>query len=83
MDVLHLAIYFGAPRLVALTEAALAATLASPPAPNFGAPSRPTGGRKNLDGSDLDANCTIRLVRCSDHLLSNLDCENVVQPTAL
>ncbi len=36
VDVLHLAIYFGAPRLVALTEAALAALLRAPATPDFG-----------------------------------------------
>lgn len=36
MDVLHLAMYFGAPRLVALAEAALAALLHAPPTPDFG-----------------------------------------------
>lgn len=35
VDVLHLAIYFGAPRLAALAEAALAATLHAPPSPDF------------------------------------------------
>lgn len=36
VDVLHLAIYFGAPRLIALAEVALAATLQAPPSPDFG-----------------------------------------------
>lgn len=37
VDVLHLAMYFGAPRLVALAEAALAALLHAQPSPEFGA----------------------------------------------
>jgi hypothetical protein len=36
VDVLHVAMYFGAPRLVALTEAALAALLRAEPSPEFG-----------------------------------------------
>lgn len=36
VDVLHLATYFGAPRLVALAEAALAALLRAEPSPDFG-----------------------------------------------